>query len=424
MKSVAVKIIVTVLCIVSVFAATGCWNKQEPKDLAVVHSVIYDIDENGQIVMIAELMNPQGKSGEDRGSATQLETKLVVEGKGDSAREALVDISKSVENFVFGGHNTVRFFSERFAKTEMVNVLDFFARSRVADETSAMVVIKGETPYDIYFSKSGFSNMVGEFFEDLVETQKEHTSKAVYVTTLDFFKDYLTAGKQPVAGLVKTVEEKKGKSESNQKEDGTQGMGGVGQQEGEQQSGDQKQEEKIIVYEGLAAFKDGKLCGFLDGEEARAYNILVNEIGNTFISIRAGDGRTVLKIEQSQANIKAAQEGDSVKFFVNIEMITNIIEQSSALDITREESVLFVQDCFNQVMRQQISDAIYKIQHELKSDIVGFGRQLHTQFPDKWRELKNNWNDYFTSVDISVAVQSTVTRSGQIKKPFKMGTER
>jgi hypothetical protein len=45
---------------------------------------------------------------------------------------------------------------------------------------------------------------------------------------------------------------------------------------------------------------------------------------------------------------------------------------------------------------------------------------VHDQHPEKWREIKDNWDDYFSKAPVSITVESTVDRSGQIKEPFEM----
>lgn len=422
MKLTVKMILCIALCVAVLPAAAGCWNKQEPPDLGIIHSIIYDIDENGQFILTAEIMNPSVTGGDMGGGGRGGQTipSLITVGKGNSAREALSNISKSVEKYVFGGHNKARLFTERFAKSEIPNLLDFLLRDQLTDETPVMIVIKGKTPEEVYYISPGFADMAGDYFEDLSKMQREHTSKAVFVTTLDFVKDYLTAGKQPVAGVAEITKKQGKPSESGggaEKQDG--GQGNQGEQGGEQQDGG----EKIILYEGLAAFKDGKLVGFMNGEEARAYNIIINDLGNSFVSMPSGDELTVFKIEYSRAEVKASVNGEDISFHVNINMTTHIVEESGGMDVSKEQWLAIAEQRFNEMEQQEITAAIKKAQQKFASDIFGFGRHLHLQLPDKWRELKNNWDDYFAKANFYVTVESTINRTGQIKKPLNMGRE-
>ncbi len=407
MKPLFKKTLILAMCI-AVLTAAGCWNKLEPKELAAIHSIIYDIDDNGEFILTAEILDHAGTAGGNGGG--EIAPNLIAEGKGKSAREALADISKSVEKEVFAGHNKVRLFTERLAKSEAVNILDFLLRSHLTDEESIIIVIKGETPEEIFYCSTGLSDLVGDYFELLSTTQRNHTSKAVFVTTLDFLKDHLCAGKQPVAGVAEITEKPKGPPQSDTK----------GQQEGGSQQGTEK---KIILYEGLAAFKDDKLAGFFNGDEARAYNILTNDLGVSVVSIPSKDGLTGYKICTSKSDVKASVNGDTISFIVNIKMTTDIVEESGNIDVSKAQWLKILEKDFDERMQRQISDAIKKAQQEFASDIFGFGSALHMQLPDKWRELKDNWDEHFAKAAVYVTVESTITRTGQIKGPSKFGEE-
>ncbi|MGI6169349.1 MAG: hypothetical protein ACOYI4_06530, partial [Christensenellales bacterium] len=152
--------------------STGCWNREEPKELASVNSILYDILDNGQYRVVLEIMNPTSYSGTGGTGENEKNPFTTVCGEGESIREAISNVSRSMEKTVFGGHNKVRFFTERFARQDMISVLELMARDRLMDETPLMIVIKDANPEDIHFSVIGLSDMVGNYLEDLAEQQK------------------------------------------------------------------------------------------------------------------------------------------------------------------------------------------------------------------------------------------------------------
>ena len=54
------------ICILILLMSAGCWSKKEPKDLAIVNSIIYDINDAGAYQVTVELMDLTG-SGNDKG---------------------------------------------------------------------------------------------------------------------------------------------------------------------------------------------------------------------------------------------------------------------------------------------------------------------------------------------------------------------
>lgn len=423
MKSI-IKRTLAILLLSALLLCTGCWSKMEPKELALIHSIIYDITDDGQIKITAEIMDPSGISGASgtTGGAGggQHSPALTVEATGQSAREALAHLAFNVEKNIFGGHNKARFFTEAFAKRDMASLLDFFLRDHLTDETPLMIVIKDKMPENIHFARSGLADMVGDYFEDLSEMQRLHTSKSVFVTTLEFLKDYLTDGKQPVAGVAK-MEAHQGQPQTDSE------SGGEGQNSGgeESQNTDNGGESsgKMILYEGLAAFKEGKLVGYMDGEEARAYNILINDLGVSYASLPSGDGVTTMLISDSSADIKTRAEGEEVKVNVKIKMSLRMIEQGGDIDVTQSQWLSLIEHRFNKQMEEEISAAIQKAQIEFDSDIFGFGRHMHRQHPEEWKRLKADWDTHFSSAAVNVTVESTVIRTGQLKQPVKWSKE-
>lgn len=394
-----------ILLILMLLTCTGCWDRVEPEKLAEVNSALYDIRDNGQYRVVYEIVNPtsSGGTGGGGGGGNEKSPYTIASGEGDSFREAIGSIMRSTEKNIFGGHNKVRLFTERFAQKEMLSMLEFVARARFMDETSLMIVIKDAVPEDIHFSAVGLSDLMGDYLEDLANEHMRRTSKSVSVTALDFIKDCYLEGKQPVMGVAELAE-------GGNKSSGNTVSGGGGDDDAPQ----------IILYEGLAAFKDNRLVGYMNGIEARAYNIVVNTVDASYISVHSGDRQTVMKIDSSKADLKTFLEDDRIIVRVNIKAKLHVVEESGNLDVSKAEPLKTVEARFNELMQSEVEAAIRKAQTEFRSDIFGFGRQVNIQHPDRWPEFKENWDDHFADATVEVTVESSVTRTGQIKEPLAL----
>jgi len=401
----------TIVLILVLFTFSGCWNKDEPKELASVNSILYDITDMGKYRVVLEILKPL-VGGEDAAQNTK-DSLSPISGEGDSIREAIVNLSRNIEKRIFAGHNKVRLFTDRFAREGLLPLLEVSSRDRLMDETPLMIMIKGEYPDDVFFSISGLSDMMGDYFDDLAGVQDRLRSKAVSVTTLDFIKAYFLDGKQPVMGVCEFVDNISQPSQSSNLNSGnSQGGSGLGGKEGNDQ--------KIIVYEGLAAFKDDKLVGYMNGTETRAYNMITQSVNASLLSLPSGDKQSVVRISDSKADIKTFIENDQVLVRVGIKAKLHIIEESGNLDVSMPGPLKTVERQFNELMKNEVTDAIRKAQKEFESDIFGFGRQVHIQHPKRWPDFKENWDKHFSKASIEVVVESSVIRSGQIKKPFAL----
>ena len=402
------KIICFILCTAMILTLPGCWSRKEPKTLAIVNSAIYDYKEGEGYQIITELMNPSAMGGANVGDGSGKSPNITAISVGPSIPEALRNASESIERALFGGNNKVRFFSERFAKRDMAPLLDYLLRDFLTDENPLMVVIKGNDPQKVYSCKLGLSSTVGSYIDSLSETQPDVLATSVFVDTLDFIKDYYDEEIQPVAGVAQLVEcEAKGS--------GNQGstQGGQGSQNG-------SEKEYRILYEGLAAFKDNKLIGYLNALEARAYNIITNNLHTTPISIPSGNDYSVVSIKGSKAELKTTVEGDQFTIDIQVKVNSSLIQEGGSIDISKQEPLKTVEERLNKLLSAQIEATVQKVQTEFQSDIFGFGKAVHAQHPEKWKEIKENWDDYFSKAAVKISVESSVNRTGQIKQPFSM----
>lgn len=402
------KKLLLIICLFAAFLLSGCWSSKEPKELAVIDSTLYDIDEDGTYSVTLAILNPTGLggSGMTGGSGSGHNPFITITGKGPSLREAIANTAETRSMMTFGSHNKVIFMSESFAKESIVPLMDMITREYITDEKPLLVVISGSEPEKIFDCMIGTQQLVGEYIHFKSIHQPKDTAHGVFVATLEFIRDYYTEGKEPVAGLLVIAESKDKPS------------GDVGQTKGGA-SGGQIFE---IKYSGLAAFINGRLEGFMDGQEAEAYNFITNKMMGASFTVPTGEnGTAAVKITESRAKIKSdIIEGRAV-IKVSIKASATIIEESGGLDVTKREGIKIIEDALNAQMEEQFLKSVVKAQNELKSDIFGFGESLNIQHPDKWRDVKNNWNEeWFSFADVRVTVKTSIMTTGGAGKPFYM----
>ena len=408
------KVLVIALSAMISLSLSGCWSRKEPKMLALVSSALYDLGDTGGYQVTIEVLNPAAEGG-IKGNGSGKSPTITATGRASTIPEAIRNVSESLEKTIFGGHNKIRFFSERFAQKDIISMMDYLMRDHLTDENPLMIVINHDDPEQIYSCMLGLSETVGSYIEILSETQPSITSKSVFVKTIDFIKDYYDEGKQPVAGVAALVE-CESKPSKNTSTDGEDSEGGQGQQ-------GSSDKEYRIVYAGLAAFKDDKLVGYMDENGARAYNFITGDIESAVVSLVSENRETVVIVRDAKAEIKTEIQGDRATVRVKIKAQMSIVQESGTLDISKAEALKVVEAAFNAQMAGEITAAIKKAQAEFQSDIFGFGQYVHRQHPEKWREIKGTWDDYFSKAAIDVSVESTVDRSGEIKQPFKLEIE-
>jgi len=397
------------LCVVITLLFSGCWSRTEPKSLSMAISVLFDIKDDGTYLLTKECLKLSGDSGGGVGAGGGGgggggEAALLIKCEGKTVSDAVRDELNGKS--LFGGILKARLFSERFAQKGMVSTMDFLTRDHLTDETSLVTVIKGKSPEDIYLSSVGLADTVGDYLDQLSDTQPEINSESVFVTTLDFIKDYNAEGKEPVTGMIEII-----KNEQKFISD---------PQMPAQSSQSSPSEEYKMVYTGLAAFKDDKLVGYMNGIEARAYNFITNNLKSTLVPVASGDNYTVAKVIQSGSDIKTSIQDGKATIDVKISPTFSIIQEDSQVDLNNAEILKQIEKQLNLQIESEISESVEKAQKEFQSDIFGFGSFVHIQHPKVWKDIKTEWNDIFSNAQINVTVDSMIIMSGESEQALSM----
>jgi spore germination protein KC len=377
--------------------------------MAIENSAIYDIKDDGTYKITVEFMNPTASSGNTGGGSSggggNKSSSITVIGEAKSPAEGIRNVALSLEKKLFAGHNNVRIFSEKLAKKGVIPTIDFLLRDYLTDETPLMLVVKGDNPNLIYSCSIGLSDMLGDYIKSINDSQNNSISRAVFITLLDFIKDYYAEGKQPVMGLAEIVE------------NDTNSPGNTITPT--QQSTNENKTYKL-KYEGLAAFKEGNLVGYLNGDEARSYSMIVNDLQVAYYTISQNDYATVIKIDHSGSDIKTKIENGKIIIDLKVSNRVEITQEGDATNITKIGELKKIEKVIDEQIKKDLLFTIKKVQTEFASDIFGFGMYVHNQHPKEWKNIKDNWDELFSKATVNVEVKTSINRTGQIREPFKL----
>lgn len=393
------KIFVVILTIVvSLFTLSGCWSRREPKKLAIISSILYDLNEENKHKVVMELLHPTAIAGD-----TEKSPVVIVDVLGDSFPEAIRNATVNLERRLYGGNNKVRVLSEKLARTDVEAIMDFYLRDTTVDERPIMIVFKGEKPERLFDVSLGLSSVLGDYVDELAKNQLRTTAKAVDIEALEFMKDFYEEGIQPVMGCLEIVDNK-------------------GKAFGVPLSDDEKAKKKLLKYEGLAAFKKNKLVGFLDAEDAKVYNVLTNQAEYFYLTANAVNPASYRIVEVNTKKKIRLVNGKPV-YDVDVYCRLSMLQLRSILDLGDLDVIKKLEKQFNEEFEKRINSTIKKTQ-EMKTDILGFGCEMHKKKPKIWRKYKKDWDDInYPNLEINVNVNSILSLVGEIEEPFGWSNE-
>ncbi len=402
-----------IILIISFFL-TGCWDSRELNTLGVSLVMGFDIEDNGEILLTAEVIKPASAK---RGLGEQ-EIKYV-QGRGKSFLEALRSVTLKFDRRLFISHLKVLIFSEDFAKGGNIEYMDFFQRDEELRETSYILIAKNAKAYEVMGVAAGIEDVPANYILQLVENKK-YNIKTVDVDVLQFIKYYYEENLQPVVGVI----EKKEKSPV--------GKGSLSK----------KEKDDELSVEGATVFSKDKLVGYLNGIETRGFNFIIDEVEGGVIEFPtpntqvdeysiptpkvesmsrtfAGEKNkaTVVEVIKSKTKKDVKINNGKIIFEIKVKMKGTLDEVVGDIDTSKEEVIKELEKGCSAEIKSNMEKVIGKAQKEFKVDIFETASLFHRKYPKEWHKIKKDWDKIFPEAEFKVEVETNILRTGLINTP-------
>jgi spore germination protein KC len=371
---------------ITLILLTGCWNRVEINDLAIVTAIGLDLVEDDQLRLTLQVAVPSklamGTTGGSGGKST-----IVISETGASVSEAYRNIQGKLSRRIFFSQSRVLLIGEDLAKKGVFHIVDFHTRYAEPRINSFIMFTKGKAS-KIINSMPKFESVSAEETRELA---KMSVGFKIYVR--DFLNMLLTEGIEPFASqfTLKPLE-------VNTKN-----------KPGETQA-----------VNGIAVFKGDKLVGWMDEVEARGLLWLRNEIKTGVITVNIpeekGGGNISMEIVRGETNIVPILKRGELKLDVDVVTELSVIENDSKLNLLETKVIEEIQTYAEEKISKRIGMIIEKAQKEYESDIFGFGQSVYKKYPKEWNtHYKENWENEFAQTKVAVHSKAFVRRIGLIK---------
>ncbi|WP_084760245.1 Ger(x)C family spore germination protein [Cohnella panacarvi] len=403
-----IKLLIVIGMVVPVL--TGCWDRLEIEERAVVLGISVDLEKPGaakeesdvshlkgafpvpnqrmlrvavQIALPGRIPLGPGEGGGGKGGSEG--TVWVIDVVGHTLDDALMNLQQQVSGRLFFGHLRVIVVSEALARHGLQNLNDYLRRNPEVRRMAWMMVSKG----------SALEVM-------RAAPELERVPSLYLMSTLD---NAVRLGKFPVnyVGMFWSNTSKKG-------------------QEAFLPYVEIRKEQNIQV-QGMAIFTYDKMVGSTLPFDIAAYMGIkgLNPAGyRGFVPIGNNPSRTVTIYATSRksmikASIRNGKPYFKVSIFTEISMEEKISEQFSinSSDILKE-----IEDTNRKALKKACENLIEKTQ-KAHSDIFGFGEYVRAKLPNYWNKkviTKGAWQEMYPNVDVEVTVNTRMRRVGMKAK--------
>ncbi|MGG1677942.1 Ger(x)C family spore germination protein [Neobacillus sp. NRS-1170] len=374
------------LLVMSVILLTGCWNRVEINDIAIVTAIGLDLVEGDKIRLSLQVALPS-KLGPAVGGSNSGKSTIVISETGRTVSEAYRNIQGKLPRRIFFSQSRVLLVSEDLAKKGVSHIIDFHTRYAEPRINSFIMFTKGRAS-KILKSMPRFESASAE---EMKELAKQDLGMKIYVR--DFLNMLLTDGLEPFAPQfsLKPLEVKT-----------------------KDKSGE------IQALNGIAVFKKDKLAGWMDPVETRGLLWIRNEMKAGIITVNVpkekGGGYVSMEIVRAEAKLVPAIKHGTLRMTVKITSEFSVIENDSKLKLFETKIIEDIQEKVENEIKDRLQLVVNKAQNDFRSDIFGFGQTVYRKYPKQWNtRYKKNWEQEFAQLDVSIDSKAFIRRIGLIK---------
>ncbi|MBP7174663.1 MAG: Ger(x)C family spore germination protein [Thermoclostridium sp.] len=378
----------------------GCMGGRELNELAIAISMGIDKAEDGYLLTF-QILNP--KAIASRRAQNEAPIILYTE-TGKDLFEIKRRITEQSPRKIYNSHLRTVVFGEDMAKEGIQQTLDFFVRGHEYRTGFFFLVAKGTTANHILKELTPLEVVPGIEIYNSLKTSEESWAPTKTVKLYKLVNDLISDGKDPVLTGIKLFDPKNP----------------IHSIEILKQSDPTK-----LMVSNLAVFRDDKLAGWLNEDESKGYNYIMGNVKNTVGEVKYDDqGQVTFEAIKTKVKRKATLLNNKPAINVEIMVKANVVAQTGELDLTSEEIIEKISRKAEGDIEDVCNAALEITRKDFKTDVFGFGEEIHKKYPKLWKQVKNNWNDEFARLPINVKAHVQINGLGEsTKSVFSKGNE-
>ncbi|SFI86191.1 spore germination protein KC [Paenibacillus sp. UNC496MF] len=389
--------LLSIAALLFLLAVTGCWNSRELNQLAIVTAMSVDKAEGSdqydlafQVVMPGEIMS-SSKSGSGNApfSVYTVRSKTLFEG----IRKA----SKQVPRQLFFSHIEVVILGERLAESGIAELFDFFERSHEVRLTSMLLVARGDPTDKLISTIVPLAPLQSEALMGASEFSARIWSGSPVIGIDDVIRKLINPGAEPSISGLRLV--------------------GDGMPTDNKQRLMQTRLPYHLEISGVAAFREGKLAGWLDNGQARGYMFIADRMRSTVMNLPCEDkpDGIALEVVRSRTRTKVTFREGRAKVEIAVNAVGNVAEVQCGVPLQKLEEIDKLEHEWSQAVKADMMAAVKRAQ-TLRSDVFAFGEALQRSQPKAWKSVAGRWGDVFAEADVAITFKGQILRTGMRAK--------
>jgi len=386
----------TVLLLLVSALATGCWNRRELNDLAIVVGIGIDKIGNQYEVTIQVVSPAEVSSRKGTGNRAPVTTYF---GKGDTVFETIRRMSTVTPRKLYFAHVRMLVLGEEIAKEGLADLVDFISRDHELRTDFYFAVAKGTPAREILSFYTPLEKIPANKMYSSIEVSEKIWAPTISITLDELISSMLAEGKNPVlTGIRIQGDEQKGKTKGNV--------------------------EKIaspakLEYDGVAVFKFDKLVGWMNEDESKGYSNITNKLQSTIIEVACPkEGKLAIEVVRSKTTMRGSVTNGKPEIKLKTRTEANVGDVECKIDLSESATIQLLEKEAEEVMKRNTRLALAKAK-KLESDIFGFGEALHRSNPGYYKKVEKDWSRHFVDLPVHLDIDVKIRRLGTVFEPVQ-----
>lgn len=369
--------ILLILLLCTIFT-TSCWSRKEIEDLGFVVGLGISKTDEGLYSLIAQVANPSAIVSE---APDPRSIYTIIKSEGLTVFDALRNMTMISKRRLFISHVNLVVIHETIAKEGLRNVMSFLLQDMEV-RLEMKILISKIPPEDILDTPNYLSIIPAIGLSRMTENYGGNSK--VYIADLH---ETIEVVNNPPINYVTTLVEKRDPPSEHEKQH--------------------------LTLSQIAVFANDKLKGYLDYEEGQGYNFITNNYKNALITFKCNTNkeRLVIEVLESTTKIYPNYSDGKISFHIDVKVTGNVAERFLSEDSPQELDVSAVANQLDEVIEDKINRAITTAQQKYKIDYFNLSKNFSRKYPREFKALSSEWNQIFSSADITVKVESSIIHS-------------
>lgn len=382
MRTVPRRVVVTVMMLLVSTVTTGCWDRTELNERALVMASGLDLEPDGQWLLTDQIIVPVNLAQQQ--GATQ-QNFINLSAKGRNILDAGQGLQAKLSRQYFLGHRRVIFMGEEVAKHGLEGVMDEYTRNPDVRLRSDIFVVKGDTAENALQVQTPLE----QYPALSIIKSRRFVGGTVGETLLTFLIPAASLTSCPTMPVVEIVPE----------------TGASGK--------------KTFKFTGRAIFnKQLKLVGYLYFSDANYRLWIINTLKKRQVTffVPQGQGYATVDLSHFAGHIRTLVQNNHVHYQIMLTGQGLLRENEANLNVKDAKQLNLLNQAMEHEVTQKVTNLVTMVQKQYGTDIFGFDLALARQNPQLWKTVKSRWDVVFPNVPFSVNVNLEIKTVGLTSK--------